>query len=679
MAAVTLRLILALILVLAFTNHASAKDKKKLSAVEDMRYGVALYYYYQGDYMQALTELLIAKERGGIKGHGDNPEIMEGGFSLGYGLERHASDIFERLLENNRSRQSQDAAWFFLSKLRYLRADYAGARVALEKVRDRPNVDIRDEVYAHQINLAIREDDLDSAVTLLRKRNPGKDWEPYLFFNIGAAYSRRGEFDTAIKYFEKLAKEKYPTDELRALYDKAMTSSGYVYLMNEQYEKAIEQFSRVRLTSALSNRALLGYGWAAANLGEFKQALKPWQHLAQSSLVDENSQEALIAVPYAYEKLGSEGLALENFQKAEQLFLQEMARLQSVIDGMGGSQLLDALKIERSSGLDWLKHVRENQVSPQLGYLAELFSREDFQGVVQELRDLVGLREDFLAWEETLEFYDELTVERERGRAQKADELAAQELSLNIKKMKAQRSRLARKIESIAADKDYFALASAEEKDLIDRVLRAQKRIELLRPTDPFLEDNEEAVRRYYGILYFEASENFSDRLWRAIKTLNLLDKTLATVTKNHEKVQFLIDNPQDLDPLQARMQKLDDRLDIMAAQIDLMIDKTQDDLRRQTVDVLYQQRERLNHYIAQSRLSIARLYDKSLQESLQVTVPDDENTEASPQNGAPEVLNNSAGSSANSATDQVEGETEKTSIDPVKSEDASDAVEEAN
>ncbi len=635
MAAVTLRILALLFCCAIFAPELAAKKKKKLTSVQDMRYGVALYYYYQGDYMQALTELLIAKERGGIQGHGDNPEIMEGGFSLGFGLERHASEIFERLLQDNRSRQSQDAAWFFLSKLRYLRADWEGADAALAKVRKKPSVDIRNEVYAHQINLAIRQDDFEQAQKLLRKRKPSDDWLPYIYFNLGAAYARQGNFSAAIEQFEKLADDKYPTDELRALYDKAMTSAGYAYLVNQEYEKAIDQFSRVRLTSALSNRALLGYGWAAANLGEFKEALKPWQYLAQSSLVDENSQEALIAVPYAYEKLGSEGLALENFQIAEQTFLEEMARLEGVIASMSGDQLLEALKIERSGGMDWLKHVRENQVSPQLGYLAELFSREDFQGVVQELRDLVGIREDLYLWRDKIAFYTDLMRQRELGRNKKAEELAARELALNIKQMKAKRAALARKIESIAANRDYFALANADEKDLINRVRRSQRNINALRATDPFIDESEEAVRRYYGVLFWDASETYSDRLWRVVKTLNLLDKTLATVTRNHEKVQFLIDNPQDLMPLKRRMTGARDQLDIMQARVDLIIAKTQDDLRRQTTEVLYQQRARLNHYIAQSRLSIARLYDKSLQSSLRAAQEETATAaEASPPGG---------------------------------------------
>src|SRR5690606_22880375 len=56
--------------------------------VADLRYGVALYHYYQQDYLGALSELMVADARDGIQGHGDNPEIFVGGISLAFGMEK---------------------------------------------------------------------------------------------------------------------------------------------------------------------------------------------------------------------------------------------------------------------------------------------------------------------------------------------------------------------------------------------------------------------------------------------------------------------------------------------------------------------------------------------------------------------------------------------------------------
>ena len=354
--------------------------EKPLTRVADLRYGVALFHYYQDDYQAALTELLVAEKRGGIKGHGDNPEIMEGGFSLGYGMERHASEIFERLLAENRSVKVQDAAWFFLSKLRYLRGDWAAANDAIDRVRVNPDKSIYDEVNAHRVNLAIQQNQLSEASDLIRRQRDKKGWLPYLYFNLGSAYARNRQFDVAVQYFEKLDIKKELLDEHKALYDQAMTAAGYSYVFLKNYPKAIEFFSKVRLTSALSNRALLGYGWAAAELEDYEEALKPWLYLAEQTLVDENSLEAMVAVPYAYEELGSSGLALEYYQSAETRFVGEIDKLDDVIGTMHGETMIQALQIEGSRSLDWLKYAKSKDLEPRLSYLADLFAKESFQG-----------------------------------------------------------------------------------------------------------------------------------------------------------------------------------------------------------------------------------------------------------------------------------------------------------
>ncbi|PCK08149.1 MAG: hypothetical protein COA42_10525 [Alteromonadaceae bacterium] len=608
---------LALALILSLLA-ASGYAKKKLSAVEDLRYGVALYHYYQSDYMEALTELLIAKEHGGIQGHGDNPEIMEGGFALGYGLERYASDIFDRVLEKNRSQASQDAAWFFMSKLRYLRGDYDSAAAAINKLSKRPARNLRDDVIAQKINLAIKRNDLEQAKRLIKRKKPGDHWMPYIYFNLGAAYARMGEYDQAIKYFNFLLDEEFRREELRALHDKAMTSAGYSYLLSGRNEQAIERFSKVRLTSALSNRALLGYGWAAAELDHFEEALKPWHHLANSTLIDENSQEALIAVPFAYEKLGSDGLALTHFQNAEQKFIDEIARLDSVVDGMQGDDLLNALKIKRSAGMDWLKYVRENQVTPQLGYLAELFSREQFQALVQELRDLLGIYEDLEQWKSKLDFYLDMVENRDIGRAKKAEDLAAKDLTLSIKQMKAARAGLLSEIERISTEEDYIALANKEEKGYLKRVQRVANNIELLRESDPFIDESEEALARHQGVLLWRTSEAFADRQWQLTKQLGKLNRTLSKATRNHNSVNDIIGNAEDLEPMKLRIRIAQKRVDGRLHDMNLALNVKKNELRQQTIVVLRSQRLRLNHYLAQSRLSIARLYDKTLYQSQQ-------------------------------------------------------------
>jgi len=639
MAALTrIQLLLLLFLSAVALNSFAGKKEKSLSTVADLRYGVALYHYYQTEYMEALTELLVAKQRGGIQGHGDNPDLMEGGFALAYGLERYAGSIFAEILAANVPEDAQVAAWYYLARMRYMRGDWPMAHSSVLEVSNiagrnkKSTRAIASDLDALKINLAIKQNRLDEAEAILKKDKLSAGWLPYIYFNIGSAAAREGDFIKAVGYYNRIAEKEYPDDEYRSLYDKAMTAAAYSYLLSGDYERAMERFSRVRLDSPLSGRALLGYGWAAAEKNNYREALKVWSHLSKATLVDENSQEALVAVPYAYEKLGLEGLALQEFQKAEQGFADEVARLGDVITNLKGDTLLQALQIESADGIDWLTYAETNQLSPQLSYLIALFSREEFQMRVQELRDLLAIQKNTREWQQKMAFYTAMLNSRQGDREKKSALMAQNDLKQQIESLQRKRDEVSLKIERIAGEKDYFALTSGDEADLVMRVQRSKKSIPLLRDEDPFIDDTEEAMRWYYGMLLWDASERFSERLWTAVKVLNGLDEAIAKLNANYESIERILSAAPDLQPYRERIVQGGRQLEAQSADIDIAVARAKEELRQQVVMVLSEQRTRIQHYLAQSRLSVARLYDKALkqreQEAFEQSLPDEEPAE---------------------------------------------------
>ena len=137
----TLTLLATSLLTTSFSSLAA--NDEPLSSVADLRYGATLFEYYQGHYFEALSELMIAEERGGIQGHSDNPKLIEGGINLSFGMEQTAGEIFNALLsadaEGNFSRplSVRNAAWFYLGKLRYLRGDWDGTEASFRNITGR--------------------------------------------------------------------------------------------------------------------------------------------------------------------------------------------------------------------------------------------------------------------------------------------------------------------------------------------------------------------------------------------------------------------------------------------------------------------------------------------------------------------------------------------------------------
>lgn len=605
------RVICTILCGVCFLVPSAMAAKPKLSSVADLRYGVALYHYYQADYMSALSELLVADAREGIKGHGDNPEIMEGGFSLAYGLETHASEIFERLLQNNRSQKTRDAAWFYLARMRYKNNELERAQEALDQISDKPSKDLKEDITALKINVLIRTNKLIEASMVLDKLGVNEYWLPYVNFNLGSAWARDKNFDQAIYHYNLLSKKFYIKNEHRALYDKAMTGAGYANLFNERYEDAIEEFKKVRLTSALSNKALLGYGWAAVNMEDYEAALKPWKHLASSSLIDENSQEALIALPFAYEKLGAEGLALKNYQLAAKKFSSEIERLDSVVEKLHAEGLIKTLEIEKSEGFDWLNYAQTHQLTPQLAYLAHLFAQEEFQGAVQDISDLLTSKSILESWYEKLDLYAEMLKLRAGSRSQKAQFIYDPQLKKQISDMKRQRAIKAQSIEEAVTKNDYFALVKGDQRALIERSLRVENNISKLRDRDPFIDEYQESSRRFKGLLLWEASEVFPEALWQERKAIKQLDESIEQIENTYLRIINLLSSSSDTGAYQARIDKARAQLQAHVIQMDDEVASLQAQLTSQFAAVLLEQRKRLSHYLAQSRLSIARIYDK--------------------------------------------------------------------
>lgn len=601
-----------------------AKDKP-LSSVADLRYGVALYNYYQNRNLEAMTELMVAQQKGGIQGHGDNPEIMAGGFSMAYGMERHASEIFERLLTANRPRRTRDSAWFYLAQMRYLRGDWSAADEALAKISDKPHAELAPQVAELRFNLAVQRGEMAAATDILQAQLKSP-FAPYMQFNLGAAYSREGAFAKATPFFLQLQKLPEHTPEYLALYDKAMTGAGYAALLDKRYREAVQHFSQVRLESPVANRALLGYGWAAVELEDYALALKPWQQLARRSLIDEYTQEALVAIPYAYEKMGYKSQALQEFRNAEAGYLAELEQLRQVIGQVQGYAIREALNIDRSADINWLDQAQQQQLSPQLTYLISLFSREDFLGLVRELRDLLAIQNQFRQWQDKLDFYSVMLDEREANRAREMDALGRQQIHAKIADLETQRDNLAGEVARLRNQEDYLALVDEEDAARLVRILRAEANIGILQravwdqgmevmPAEE-LAQLTETLRRQKGLMIWRGMEMYDERLWRAEAELAHLNRELDGARTTLERVHRILEQGFDLQPYRQRIAAAREQLLVQSTDIDYAIEQSQNALRRQVLLVLEQQQARLQHYLAQSRLSIARLLDQTLSEA---------------------------------------------------------------
>ena len=194
---------------------------------------------------------------------------------LSYGHHLEAAEIFERLLADNVDADIRDRTWFFLAKIWYQRGYLDKAQQALSFIQGDLPKNLQREALMLDAQILIDAGEYDVAIAKLQNWNGRTEWASYAKFNIGVALVRSGRVDAAAKLLNDLGEMDPFNEELTSLRDKANLALGYALLQDGQPYAAKSPLQRVRLEGPFSNKALLGVGWADAEMENFNRALVP--------------------------------------------------------------------------------------------------------------------------------------------------------------------------------------------------------------------------------------------------------------------------------------------------------------------------------------------------------------------------------------------------------------------
>ena len=637
------RLLALLVSPLLATAFSVAAEEKPKTAVADLRYGVALFHYYQQDYVNAIAELMVADARNGIQGHSDNPELIAGGISLAFGMQNHAESVFSQILQDERRPQSvRDAAWFYLGKLYYTRGDWVAAEQSFNRVSADFKPALRAQLQALQINIRIRDKRYAELTPKTVEQSELRGWNPYALYNLGAAHAREGNFTQAQLFFNALADIDIAKDPRTratqwALQDKSSTALGYSYLAEKKYAAAIREFTRVRLDGIYANQALLGYGWAAVAQEEYTTALQPWQLLRSRSLIYPAVQESLLALPFAYEKLNAQGEAVAAYELAEELLAREIQLIRDMRATLTEGELLTLIDAkpmaveearkalqndEEGQGLtaviaddgqNWLKLDGTSIIKTRSAYMSELFAQTRFQTAVLELRDLLRLQRLLQNWQPKLIAYRELLLEKQALRGRQEQQLTQSAFALQAQQLQQRRDQFATRLQQIIAADDYLALADADTRALQERVTRAGQTIARMQAAGQQTDELAQRQKMFAGILLWRAAQHYPIALAEQQRELAQIDSALASVIKTQIHIDEITATSLDIQPVLARLQTLQQETATQLHATEQLIAQQTRVLREQVDQQLASHEKRLKNYLSQAHLAVARLYDAEL------------------------------------------------------------------
>lgn len=610
------RVCAALLILSIGTGQARAAndDEDAVTGVRDLAYGEVLFYYFQDDYFSALTRLLAAQSRNELAHHATEAELLLGGLYLSYGQHRQAGDIFERLLEQSVDPDVHDRAWLFLAKIWYQRGYLEEAASALARIKSELDAELEPERQMLVARILMDQGRFEEALAVLQAwDDPRAEWVGYAKYNIGVSLVRLNRVAEGAAILDEVGQMTPSNAEIRGLRDKANLALGYAWLQADYPLDAKAPLQRVRLDGPFSSKALLGVGWADAAVENFDIALVPWMQLQQRSLLDPAVQEGLLAIPYAFGRLGADGQAANHYLDAIASFDAELQRVETSIGSIQAGELTTALlEDETLDASGWQWRLGEIPDTDETRSLYELLASHRFQEGLKNYRDLQFLHGNLDRWSQSLEAFDDILYTRQRAYEQRLPVIDNSLAVVNIDEMQADAQDYRARLEAVERSRDVVALGTPVEQEQMQLLRTVESQLALL-GDEPGADDLRHKHRVLNGVLMWDLEREFKVRLWREQRDLRELETQLVDASRAYAQVAGATsDWPVEFADLSEQIAGLTPRVLDLTARIDGTLTRQARYLEGVAVEELRARQDRLNTYRVQARFALASIYDRA-------------------------------------------------------------------
>ena len=592
----------------------------------DPYFGEALFYAHQGQYFEAL-ERLDAEVRqhndvdepklDTLYAYIDDAEFSLGDFELRYRMHHRAGRAIRAVLEGAVDELVRNDAAFRLARIHFQKGQVDDAQRALDRINGKVPGGIRDDIEFLRGNIYLAEERYAEAAEVFAALEDSDEFGAFAAYNRGIAYLQEGQQQLAIGQLERagLVAASDPAD--LAIRDKANLVLGSILLESGDHARAIPYFDRVRLDGPFSNQALLSSGWANLSVENYDRAVVPWSILADREVTDAATQEALLALPFAYGKLNVHGRAAVFYGRALDTFGAEVDRLNESIESIREGKFLDALiREEIRKDKDWVIRLRSLPESPETYYLMDLLASHDFQTGLQNYLDLADLKRKALSWETSFDAFDDMVAIRHDHYEPLLPDVDEdfRELDSRMRLRIEQHKMLVKRRDDLLTMPRPEFLATREEQLL----LRQIEELEAAVSTGDAATTRR--LERLRGLLTWTLETQYHERFTEFDRNLRSLDEAMVVVQAQYDQY---VRARQAATHSYVGYTKPVNRLrnDVRAAvqKIDLLMARQGRLLEISAVEELIARRSHLENYGDKARFALADSYDRATQSQARV------------------------------------------------------------
>lgn len=607
---------LVLLLLAPALPVSAASDDPEPIVINDPQYGEVLFYFYQEDYFPAIVRLRSAQEQNLLNDHIEQSDLLLGGMYLSYGHHLEAAAIFERLLADNVQPEVRDRTWFFLAKIWKQRGYLEKSEFALQQLGDELPDNLQREAKMLHAQILIDSGRYGEAVAQLVRWKGRTEWASYAQFNLGVALVRNGDVETASGILNELGSINPHNEELAALRDKANLALGYSMLQAGRPAAAREPFQRIRLEGPFSNKALLGVGWADAELNNYQRALVPWMELRGRDLLDSAVQEAMLAIPYGLAQLDSISQAADHYLNAVEAFYEETNRIDRTIEFIESGDMFDKFLVTGpTDSTGWYWQLNELPEGPESRYLYHLLATNAFQEALKNYRDLNYLFGNLDTWQQSIIVYEAMLETRLEAFEKRLPRVQETLTRSDIDDLIARKLEYDALVTNIEQSHDWLALADEQEFEMWSEITAIEDS-NAVSANVPEADEVREKVALLKGVLQWQLEREFSGRLWKIRSNLRQAGESLVETQRARRQIDETVRNePVRFDGFSERVYGLGPRIEVMKMNVEDAMAQQGAFLRSIAVGELQAQKQRLDTYTLQARFALAAIYDQATAE----------------------------------------------------------------
>ena len=609
-------------------------DEPRPERAKDLRYGWALYEYHQGNVFEALTQLAVAREQGGIEGHGDHPALVEGGLMLSWGMTREASKLFTELLGSDGtgstlSPEVRNQAWFYLGKVFFLEGNRELAGENLERVDAEALAEANHDLYREWVYLRARvammssriEDE--SKLTSLKEQLEDTDiWSLYLQYNSAVAALDAGdvataeaELQTLIAIIQQSADSAEPEAEREGLLDRARLSLARLYLRDGRFDAALEILGDMPLNGVFADQALFDYAVAAAGQGRPDRALDALDTLSSRDLFLPWRQQVPFARAYVLEQMNKPQRALPAFRQAADLYQARIEELDIIRNRLTEESLMAQLDFTRDSDGILTDSYGRLRVQPADFGIAEVLASETFQQALAELNELYQMQSFIAERQSRFESFRIMLETREQQRQVRIAETRQALENQQADQWQTLHEEFRETIATALAEEDVQFFMTAEQKALRDKLNEVEETLAGL-PDDATTASQRETYRRMRAYFDWWIADDYGVNRWAAQKQLRELDREMQHLQAQRQRVETLMSDDGRHAELARRISASERELATLGQEVAVALSNARRILLSQVDSMLVAQQEELNGYLVASRHAQARLADQLFRRS---------------------------------------------------------------